>query len=778
MDERIARIPSPPVNSGRQRWPTRFPGTPRTWAAAVLAVYFLLGIWFSLAVPPFETPDEIYHYAFARHLAQGNGLPVQAAEPTGPWEQEGSQAPLYYLIVGRLTAGIDQQDWGDLNVVNPRANIGDPLYPGNKNVMLYSAAPRPLQGVNLALHVGRWFSLLLGGITLWLIYRTACLAFSESSWLPVAAMALVASIPQFIFISASFSNDSLIVATSTAVLYWLARLLQRDDARPIRLWEWAVLGILLGLAALSKLQGVGLLGLAAVTVLGLAWWRRDARLVWQAAAPVALPVLLIAGWWYWRNYVLYGDWTGVRYLIAINGLRTEPLSWVDFWDEFRGLRYSFWGLFGWFNILFPSWIYRVLDGVTLLAVAGWLLGGVPTPGRTGRRIVGLLALWLALVWALWLAWTWRATGSQGRLLFPALSAMGILGGMGLAGWRRLLPARSHGPLLAALPLFLLACSLYAVSVLVPSSYRAPGPVAQVPPSAQPVGIVYGREDRFELLALELPQRRYRPGDGVPVTLYLRALTRPRADYQLFVQLLDETGKEVGNLTSHPGWGRNPTSLWEPGAIYVDRYRVPISRPIDPWAPLLARVYVGFVDPATEERGRLPVPAYNAGGEEIVPFVASVVIEPAVQPELSDYGLEPVGSRFGHVIELAGASLPEAVSLSATDVFTVTLLWEAIGTPPADYTGFVHLLDADGNRVAGFDRAPAGDRFPTRYWQAGDRIVSHFVVPLPADLPPGRYQAWVGLYDAASQGAARLPVTEAAGREVAHELVLLGTVTVR
>ena len=135
-----------------------------------------LGLAYSLVVPAFETPDEPFHYAFARHVAQGQGLPVQEPTAPGPWAQEGSQAPLYYLIAGAATAAIDQSDFAALAVENPRANIGDPLTPGNKNFMLTSGQWRPLTGSNLALHVGRWISLLLGAATLWGIYRLACFA--------------------------------------------------------------------------------------------------------------------------------------------------------------------------------------------------------------------------------------------------------------------------------------------------------------------------------------------------------------------------------------------------------------------------------------------------------------------------------------------------------------------------------------------------------------------------------------------------------------------------
>ena len=143
----------------------------------LLAVFFVTGLAYSLVVPAFETPDEIYHYAFARHLAAGNGLPVQGPEKTGPWEQEGSQPPLYYGLVALATAGIDQGGLESFAVQNPRANLGDPQQPGNKNFMLFSAQSRPLVGVNLALHVGRWISLVLGTLTVFFTYLLARFAF-------------------------------------------------------------------------------------------------------------------------------------------------------------------------------------------------------------------------------------------------------------------------------------------------------------------------------------------------------------------------------------------------------------------------------------------------------------------------------------------------------------------------------------------------------------------------------------------------------------------------
>lgn len=742
----------------------------------IIAVFALLGFWYSMAIPAFETPDELYHYPFARHLAQGNPLPVQDAERTGPWNQEGSQAPLYYWIVGRLTAGIDQSDFEHLAVTNPRSNMGDPLYPGNKNRMLYSAAPQPLVGSNLALHVARWFSLFLGVVTLWAVAQTARLVLPRR--MALLPPLILASIPQFIFISASCSNDSMVIAVSALVLWWLARLLTVADERPVHLGEWVVLGVMLGLAALSKLQGLGLWLLAAGVGVAIAYRRRDWRVLLVAALPVAVPAVLISGWWYWRNFTLYGDWTGLDHLMTLNGRRNEPLEWDEWWLEFRGLRYSFWGLFGWFNILMPEWIYRLLDGISVVALLGLLTApivnrarNIPAQWRVGR---GLLIAWSLLSFALVIYWVSQATGSQGRLFFPAIGAVIILLVIGLEIWLRYLPVLAQRIGWAALALLLLGSTVYAGAVLFPRSYAAPHPLNTLPTAAQPLDITFtsSQGEQINLVGVEAPRERYYAGDSVPVTLYLTAPQPLRHDYEVFVQLLDDQQDVLGNVTTHPGWGRHPTTLWQPGAIYADTYLVQVRKRIDPISPLLARVYAGFIDP--QEAHLPPLTATNGAGEEITPFVGEAVLLPWSAPEVTELDLVPTQIRFGEAMAVVGLQQPQAVA--AGETLTVTLLWEAQGNPGIDYTAFVHLLDSSGAWVAGYDQSPGGTRFPTRAWAAGDQSLNAMVVQLPDDLPPGDYSMWLGVYDAASAGALRLPVVEADGRAVAHDMVELGTIT--
>lgn len=748
--------------------------------AAILLLFLLCGVWYSLAVPPFETPDEIHHYAFARHLSQGNRLPVQTVEGSGPWEHEGTQAPLYYFLLGRLIAGIDQSDFDSVNGINPHANLGDPLFAGNKNYILYSAVDRPLTGAILAVHIGRWFSLALMSGTLLLIYAIARLAFPHSRSLPLLVLLTVAAIPQIQFISATVSNDNMVILWSTAGIFWLARLMAREDKIPIRWYEWGILGGIIGLAALSKLPGLGLIPLAGVVILGLAWLRRDRWLPLRALIPVALPILLIAGWWYGRNYLLYGEWLGVDQLLSINGQRTALPTLAQWWGELRGVRYSFWGLFGWFSILMPNFIYTLLDGISILALfgvvaaqmRGWRQDGWARLQRPEARIHLLLLLWAAMLVALLFYWLTFATSGQGRLLFPAIAAFGVFLWMGIHTWLGILPRRWRLPLYLLLPAGLLAASLYSLLVLMPNSYAALKPlqptaaVGALPTQAEGQSLIFG--DQIELVAADIPaDRRYGVGDPIEVILYWRALTEIAVDYPLFVQLISPDHGTIGNITTHPGWGRFPTTLWKTGEIYADRYQLRVDGVDDQRSPLLATLSVGFFEPAAGTR----LPARAADGPILERAeVATVEILPPTILEPSQ--LSASDANFGEIIQLRGFSFPTRVEKFERDLI-VTLLWEAIDAPDSNYTAFVHLVDSAGIQVSGYDQAPAQGRFPTSRWQPGDRSLSDFPLSIPTELPAGLYEIWVGLY-ADQEGYARLPVASSL-HPVQDQRILLGAI---
>jgi len=108
-----------------------------------------------------------------------------------------------------------------------------------------------------------------------------------------------------------------------------------------------------------------------------------------------------------------------------------------------------------------------------------------------------------------------------------------------------------------------------------------------------------------------------------------------------------------------------------------------------------------------------------------------------------------------------AVFADSFMLAASSVETssegpaVTLWWRATAAPPADYTIFVHLLDADGNLVAQADGVPNDGLSPTTIWQPGDVVRDVHRFPPGTVLPPGG-RVLVGAYRADT--GERAPVT--------------------
>jgi hypothetical protein len=88
---------------------------------------------------------------------------------------------------------------------------------------------------------------------------------------------------------------------------------------------------------------------------------------------------------------------------------------------------------------------------------------------------------------------------------------------------------------------------------------------------------------------------------------------------------------------------------------------------------------------------------------------------------------------------------------------ITLFW---ATPnnvsSADYTVFLHVVDADGRLVGQWDQPPGGADNPTSDWPPNRIFFDDYRVPVAVDGTPP-YRVLVGLYDPAT--GTRLPVAE-------------------
>ena len=125
------------------------------------------------------------------------------------------------------------------------------------------------------------------------------------------------------------------------------------------------------------------------------------------------------------------------------------------------------------------------------------------------------------------------------------------------------------------------------------------------------------------------------------------------------------------------------------------------------------------------------------------------------------------------LRLVQAALPATAGRG--DTLDIHLTWQRTAAEP-DYSRFVHLIDASGNKVAQVDGvvADALGPLPMGSWPLGRPVDDVLALALPPDLAPGTYSVVAGLYD--WQTGARLAATGSAATP--DGAVLLGTVSVK
>ncbi|HSH02935.1 MAG TPA: glycosyltransferase family 39 protein, partial [Anaerolineae bacterium] len=322
------------------------------WLGVILGSYFVLGLIYATVTPIFEASDELWHYPMVRHLADGNPLPVQGADYVGPWKQQASQPPLYYYVAAGLTWWIDTSDMETVRYQNPHVDNGVITADGNINLVVHDREGSTWQGTLLAVRIVRYFSVLLGLGTVYLTYLIGRMAAPRRPEVGLGGAAVTAFTPMFLFISGAVNNDNLVMVLAALALW----LMMRTVAEKRLEWKWlGLIGLISGAGALAKFPALALapMGLGTIFIARWAASEKDVRIVslgrllgtslrdWVI---FLVPMGSVAGWWYWRNKQLYGDWLGWSAFFDVLGVRATPASLAQLWDERWGFMLSYWGL--------------------------------------------------------------------------------------------------------------------------------------------------------------------------------------------------------------------------------------------------------------------------------------------------------------------------------------------------------------------------------------------------------------------------------------------------
>jgi hypothetical protein len=630
--------------------------------------------------------------------------------------------------------------------------------------------------------------------------------------LSLGAAGVHAFTPMYVFISGSVNNDNLVVLLSSLALLMLIHLAQDSgpatrsttgpgsgqandtaaraegadsgafDDVPVR--RYLALGIVLGLAALSKTSSLALTIVTAFVVVLRSLRRRSWLEFVGGGLATLVPVLAIAGWWYLRNLRLYGDPSGLNVFIEILGQRDVPADLAQLWRERSSFAAGYWGNFGGLNVPMPDVAYIVLNYVASLALvelAGtWLRwGNLRLRESLGRAADVTMPLglqgWpftLCVLWGLgvivpWTRWASTTWSSQGRLIFAAMPVWSMLLALGVTAW---LPRRLRPWVSTALIAFLVVLAILALVVWIPPVYALPDPLSDDAVAAianplvvdfrEPDGNAQPGRDVMRLLGYEVEGHRTVAGDTVAVSLFWEALGPAHSESTVFVHLLGQAELLVAQRDTFPGLGLLSATRLEPAYRWRDRYVLQI--PETAFAPNTAEIELGMYDTATGARFRASTPGGDTGDH-----VRFSRIE--IAPKAGDTP-NPLTVRFGAGMTLAGYDLDRRVARPGEEV-GLTLQWEARKPMQADYTVSAQLVDVRQQKAAQVDSWPQGGMAPTSTWQPGQTIVDVIPLVVSLDAEPGAYDVRIAVYSIVADQMRHVPVVPTDGRMLADHIVL-------
>ena len=715
------------------------------WPIATLIIIFvLLGASYSVANPLHEATDELRHFRFVRYVAVNKRLPVQAQEPC---RSQSHHPPLIYVVGALATSWVDGAR--DICYTPPENPFWNYRYwevgVDNKSQYLHGADEAfPWYGDALIAHIVRFINVLVGAGVVWLTWGTGRVIWPRRRLLPLAAAALVAFNPMFVYLSAAINNDIIAAFSGTAILYAVVRFLS-DDRGLSRGWGIAF-GSIFGLALLSKLN---LAAFALPIALAMTWtaWRKNQWRPWlEAVIWCGVMSGLIAGWWFVRNLVLYDDLTGFRVLTELWGVRDPAESLPLVISEFPYAWTTLWGRFGFGQIPLPEWIYLGLRWGIGLALLGWL---VPLVKRaTGRANVGTTQLASGqgnLVWGHVLLVTLIAggvwfnymlvspAGAMGRFFFPGLPALALLVTAGLFSWLDLLQGHvsrrsiDWGAAGITIGAFATLALVALVGFLRPAYARPAGFDASTP-------IPNETNAQFDFFAnlrgYEISNTRVKPGEPIQIDLYWEVTGKPPGNYLLFVHLIDDNELMVSQRDTHPGLGRYPSSEWVVGDQFIESFALYV--PETAYTPGAATLSIGLW---VQDAYRVGITDGNGAfiGDSLP--LADIEIE-ALSPELPNMQ----ATNFEDQLLLTGYRY-NSQRLAPGEQLEITLHWEALVPLNQNYLVRLELIDETGNLRAREHQHlwPDGVGQP-----AGTRWSYTYFLELADDLESGSYLFRIGL----------------------------------
>lgn len=248
---------------------------PKLAVIGLIVTYIILSATASYVTRLRGGPDETAHMIYVREIGERFCMPgvskVETNELFLSSSHEAHQPPLYYVAAAapyRLSRALGADS-------------------------------------DTSWHVVRLFTVLIGALWLYFLYRLSGEFLNKRPYAAILAAACVGLLPLSVYLGGIVNNDAAIALFFTASLWLIARAVRVGD---ITRKAAVQIGIVSGLAILSKSQGLFLIPFIGITALVLAkrnGWKKSKSLIKCSLISIAI-ALLVSSLWFVRNWFVYG----------------------------------------------------------------------------------------------------------------------------------------------------------------------------------------------------------------------------------------------------------------------------------------------------------------------------------------------------------------------------------------------------------------------------------------------------------------------------------------
>ncbi len=262
-------------------------------------------------------------------------------------------------------------------------------------------------------------------------------------------------------------------------------------------------------------------------------------------------------------------------------------------------------------------------------------------------------------------------------------------------------------------------------------------------------------------------------DSSRIQLYANA--RPR-DYigrgvrmGYSVHLVDqESGESIASLNE---FAHIPQDSWLFGPSYAPLFRNDLELPFPPGAPT-NRAY-WMVLTIWREKVNSHVFQQIIASDRQKLSNTQVILDEIVFPRATSAASTAPLAVFDSGFSLDAVNMPGTMTPGQT--LNVAFSWRSDSDSQEGTIQFLHFVRIENGDLWNHDQQPLGARLPTRLWYSGLADSETWSVPLPADLAPGRYSVFTGLYRARDQE--RVNASDANGSPYIDARVPLGNIQV-